>query len=298
MKIPKKYWQIAKRLSTAQLQREDDDSDIINEADLFNIDIGKRGRNCFLGYYSLEGLKLVFEKYGVIDDLKKIGFNKIIYDLDTADPYLHRLTLYNQHKTPRDMLVEIVLKKQSIIIDMPFENALNGKSFETLAIEWMGMQNPYSQFTRKRPQLPGQKYPGLGLASKAVELLMIMCWRLNLAGLINTPDHYHNAYVYSRIFFYLNPLYQARLSALVRDLKKYPLDMIAWAIEWGAVYDQVQNKPLEWFVGKQIVPFNEQLKKLFNSKEYKQYVKENMSKLKYTLDKEKYYNIVKERKTR
>lgn len=296
MKITKKYWQIAKRLTTAQLQKEDQESGILSESDLFYLDIGKRRRNCFLGYYSLKGLKLVFEKYGVIDDLKKLGFDKIIYDLDTNDPYLHRLTLYNQRQTPHDMLVEIKLKKENITIDMPFQTVLNGKSFETLAIEWMSMQNPYAQFTKKRPQLPGQKHPGLGLASKAVELLMIMCWRLNLAGLINTPDHYHNAFMYSRIFFYLNPLYQAKLLALARDLKRYPLDMIAWAIEWGLVYDQVQNQPLEWFVGKQIVPFNDKLKELFNSKEYKDYVRENMSRFKYRLDKKKYYDKVMERK--
>ena len=89
---------------------------------------------------------------------------------------------------------------------MPFDTEYNGKSYETIAIEWMSLQNPYGEFTKDRPQLPGQQKPGLGVASKAVELLIIMAWRLNLSGLLNTPDHYHNAYLYSRIFYYLNPL--------------------------------------------------------------------------------------------
>ncbi len=268
MIVPKKYWQIAKRLTTAQLQKETIDDRIINETDLFNLDIGRRGRNFFLGFYSLEGLKLAFEKYDVLKALKEKGFTDIIYDLDTSDPYVHRLTLFNEKKTKNDILIELVLKKYNVIIDMPFSTQLNGKCFETVAIEWMCLQNPYSDFTKKRPRLPGQRFPGLGLASKSVELLMIMSWRLNLAGLVNTPDHYHNAYLYSKIFYYLDPELQARLLAIARDLKGQSLDKIAWAIEWDAVNDLNTGKPLKWLAGKQIVPFNKELKKLFQFQIY------------------------------
>jgi hypothetical protein len=291
MIVPKRYWQIAKRLTTAQLQKDDGDDQIINESDLFNLDIGRRGRNFFLGFYSLEGLKLAFEKYEVIRALNEKGFKDIVYDLDTSDPYVHRLTLFNKQKCKDDILIELVLKKYNVVIDMPFKTPLNGKCFETVAIEWMCLQNPYVDFSKKRPRLPGQKFPGLGLASKSVELLMIMSWRLNLAGLVNTPDHYHNAYLYSKIFYYLNPEFQARLMAIARDLKSYPLDTIAWAIEWDAVLDLTTGKPLKWMVGKQIVPFNNDLKRLFDSREYNKIVKTKMKDHKFKLDIEKFNEI-------
>ena len=177
---------------------------------------------------------------------------------------------------------------------MPFEHELNGKKFETLSIEWMAMQNPKKQFSKQRPRLPGQQYPGLGLASKAIELLMILAWRLKLCGLLNSPENYHNAYLYSRIFFYLNPENQARLLALKRDTQKYPLADVAWALEWGLIKDLNSAKPLQWPAGKQIVPLNGELKSLFNSRLYRQYVKEHLKNFRYELDYKKY----KERKRR
>lgn len=294
MNVPKKYWQIAKRLSSVQLQKQDDDGSIISEADLFNINIGRRGHNFFLGYYSLEGIKLAFEKYDVLKKIAEKGFTNLEYEFDTDDPYVHRLIIYNQKKLQENKLIELVLKKYSITIDMPFDTKFNGKSYETIAIEWMSLQNPYGEFTKDRPQLPGQQKPGLGVASKAVELLIIMAWRLNLCGLLNTPDHFHNAYLYSRIFYYLNPDYQARLLALMRDLNKYPLDVMAWAMEWDAVYDLNLNKPAKWHVGKQMVPLNTDLKGLFNSREYKNIVKKRMKEYNFKLDIEK-YNDIKER---
>jgi hypothetical protein len=291
MNISKKYWQIARRLNSVQLQKQNNDNRIISEKDLFNINIGKRGHGFFLGFYSLEGMKLALEKYGVVHELQRKGFLNLIYEFDTDDPFVHRLIIYNEKKTQKNMLIELVLKKYNVIIDMPFDTKYNGRNYETIAIEWMCLQNPYGRFSKERPKMPGQDNPGLGIATKAVELLMIMAWRLNLFGLVNTPDHYHNAYLYSKIFYYLDPEYQARLMALARDLKKFPLDVAAWAIELGAVYDKAHNRSFKWFTGKQIVPLHKDLKTLFNSNEYHRIVKNKMNNYNFILDMEKYQSI-------
>jgi hypothetical protein len=86
--------------------------------------------------------------------------------------------------------------------------------------------------------------------------------------------------------------------ALARDLNKYPLDMIAWSIEWETIRDLSQNKPLKWQVGKQIVPFNCELKSLFESKSYKQMVKEKMKELMFEIDIEKYNQIKEKRRSK
>jgi hypothetical protein len=288
MKVPKSYWIIARRLTTAQLQKTDPERNSIDEADLFNINIGRRGHGFFLGYYSSEGLKLALEKYGLIEILSNKGFKNIIFILDTNDPYVHRLSLYDESQRPENLLIELVLKKQTITIDMPFKTKLNGKRFETLSIEWMCLQNPRAKFTSQRPQLPGQNYPGLGIASKAVELLMITSWRLNLAGLLNSPQQYHNAFLYSRIFYYLDPNDQARLLAMARDTGKYPLNTVAWAMEHGAIQDEVLGEPAKWITSKQIVPLDRELKKVFNSREYDKYVRQKSKDYRYNLDLDKF----------
>jgi hypothetical protein len=54
------------------------------------------------------------------------------------------------------------------------------------------------------------------------------------------------------------------------------------------------DKPVKWQVGKQIVPVHQDLKDLFNSKEYKNTVNQKMKKYKFKLNIEK-YNKIKEK---
>ena len=286
MEIPKKYWQIAKRLSTAQLQREKSDTGFFDETDLFRVNLGKRSTSYFLGYYSEEGLKLALGKYGITKELEERGFKNLVFRVDTSDPYVHRLTIYDSSPDPKNMLVEVLLKKERKKLELPFEHKMNGYAFNVLAIEWMCMQNPRMPFSKERPRLPGQNHPGLGMASKAVIILMLIAWRLRLAGLVNTPDHYHNAYLYSQIFYYLNPDMQARLVALNRDTKKYELVKVAWALEWGALIDEKTGKPEVWRAAPQVVPLDRKLKDFFNSSAYRKYVKEKSKEYKFRLDQE------------
>ena len=287
-KVPKRYWRIAKRLSIAELQKLDNSESFFSEKDLFEVNIGQRSEGLFLGFYSKKGIQTALQRYGLIKELEEKGFKNLIFEMDTSDPYIHRLVIYDGKKSASRLLIEVVLRKKMVEIEMPFRTHLNGKVFETLAIEWLCMQNPDESFSPKRPRLPGQQFPGLGMASRAVEILIITAWRLNLAGLLNTPDHFHNAYLYSRIFYYLDPVIQARFKALCRDLKNYSVYDISWAIEWGAVIDENTGRPMEWLIGEQMVPLFSDLKKLFDSKEYKEMVEMKSKEFKFSMDFKKF----------
>ncbi len=288
-RLNKKYWQIAKRLSTAQLQLDSYDDAYITDMDLFNTESGGRGHNFFLGFYSHKGFELIVRKYGILKTLEEIGFKNVEYKIDTSDLYIHKVTFYDKKR----MLIEAVLKRESKTLDLPFYPKADGKRITILSIEWLSMQNPDADFSIERPRLPGQQYPGLGLASRAVELLMIAAWRLKLAGLVNKPQQYHNAFLYSKIFYYLNPEHQAKLMAISRDTKRYPLNKTAWAVEWGALIDEVENKPFVWSASEQIVPLDIELKKAFNSWEYRRLVKKLSEKYKFRIDEDKYIKIKK-----
>jgi hypothetical protein len=171
---------------------------------------------------------------------------------------------------------------------MPYPCPLNGKTYLGLTIDWLCVQNLLGSFSKDRPQLPGQKYPGLGFSSIVVELLMIICWRLNLAGLINIPEFYHNAVFYSKIFHYLDPLDQAKFLALNRTFSKYPLDKVSWAIDWGCVTDLNENQPFTWFVKRQVVPLEKDIKQMYQSKDYRDFVNSKANSYRYILDENKY----------
>lgn len=283
-----KYWCIAKRLHTNQLQKKSSNKLNFSETDLFKTDIGQRGGDYFLGFYSEDGILAALKKYGIYNLLKKKGFNNVFTTIDTSDIYKHKLAIYFEKKDVDHLLFEVVLRKEYVKISMPFDNELQNKKFEVLVIDWMSMQNPLKDFTEDRPQLPGQKYPGLGFSHVAIKLLMIMNWRLNLAGLLNIPEHYHNACFYSKVFYYVNPNTQAIFNALQSQFKNYNLSKLTWAMDWGCILDVHENKPFKWIIDKQLVPMDTKLKKLFFGSVYKNYVSEQRSKYQFKFDQEKY----------
>jgi hypothetical protein len=283
-----KYWLIAKRLQTEQLQRLKLSELDFLEKSMFNLDLGRRGSTFFLGYYSEEGIKLALNKYGVYKKLKQRGFNNVLTVIDTSDPYRHKITVYHNKQNQDNIIVELVLRKDFFTIKMPFTCPLNGKTYLGLTIDWLCVQNLLGSFTDQRPQLPGQKFPGLGFSSVVVELLMIICWRLNLAGLINIPEYYHNAVFYSKIFYYLDPLDQAKFLALSRAFENMPLHKLSWAVDWGCISEKGSGQTFTWFVKQQIVPLEKDLKNMFKLKDYSDYVNEKAKAYKFTFDEKKY----------
>ena len=286
-----KYWLIAKRLQTEQLQRLNLSELDFFEKSMFNLDLGRRGSTFFLGYYSEEGIKLALHKYGVYKKLQQHGFQNVVTIIDTSDPYRHKITIYHNQQHQNNIIIELVLRKDFFTIRMPYPCPFNGKTYLGLTIDWLCIQNLLGSFDQDRPQLPGQKYPGLGFSAVVVELLMIICWRLNLAGLINIPEFYHNAVFYSKIFYYLDPLDQARYLALNQSLGKYPLDKISWAIDWGCVTEIGDQQPFTWFVKQQIVPLEKDLKQMYKSKEYRDFVSTQAKSFRFVLDENKYEEL-------
>jgi len=141
--IPKKAWLTAKRLTTSKLQKKSNDEELNLEEDLFSLNIGKRGSDFFLGFYSEAGIEIALRKYGILKVLIEKGFKNIIFKIDTIDPYVHRFVLYDKKVDPKNQIVDVVLRKDVIKNDLPFDCEANGKSYEMLIIEWMLMQNPY-----------------------------------------------------------------------------------------------------------------------------------------------------------
>ena len=293
MKRYNKFWRIAKRLHKEQLQHTPAGDLSFSDEDLFQLDIGKRGGDLFLGFYSKEGIRLALEKYGIYKLLEKKGFSALKTEVDTSEPYKHRIMIYREIKNQKNLIIELVLRKQFVNLNMPFNCELNGRHYSNLAIDWLRIQNPDGKFTTNRPQLPGQLYPGLGLGWAVLELLLIVCWRLKLAGLVNIPDHYHNAYIYSKVFYYVNPDVQAQFETLRRTFRDMPLNKISWGVEWGCVYDVNLNQTFKWLVNQQIIPIDQGLKQVFSGNSYKNFVKERMRYYNFVFDESKYLECTK-----
>ncbi len=286
-KRTKKLQRISRRLTTHQLRRLQEKDIDLNSTSLFQREDAQRASPFFLGYYSPTGIEYALDKYGLFDMMREAGFDDLKLTINTKDPYKQRIALHYERKDADHLLGELVVKKRHITIYPPFPSLLYGRNFEVIAVEWLCMQNPKAEFPPDKPRLPGQKHPGLGLGEMIMEILIIMCGRLRTAGLLNTPEHFHNAQMYSSHFRYIEPREEGKRMAIVRNLlSEYSLSQISWAIDLNCVREN--DQPFCWQGKDQIIPLDRDLKEYFAGREYLDIVNETYTQFHFQLDQAKW----------
>ena len=149
--------------------------------------------------------KHAFFRYGILDYIRRLSYSPVEVEIDTTREG-DRLRIFGVFQGNRHKLCEFIAEKQQI------------EEQEMLYIHWLNLQNPRAQFSNKRPQLPGQEAPGLGLAKEASALITQLAERLRFAGVAFQPAWFHIAYAMRRKFTFLDPNSQGLFEALVRDL--------------------------------------------------------------------------------
>lgn len=184
-----------------------------------------------LGAFTAENLELIFERVGLLRHLSRMGFSGFRTEIDEASPG-ERFRLFGHVADEEHVLIEAVVEKKRLA------------SSEVLYIHWMTLRNPKAAFSDKRPALPGQEVPGLGLMREMGELFARMAKNLKLPAVAFRPAWYHMAYAARTHFQYLDPLHQGRFEAMVRDLHKMPLREVTLAVAQGRV--RMNGLPYEW----------------------------------------------------
>jgi hypothetical protein len=188
-------------------------------------------RRLLLGYYTEAGLEHSLYRYGVLAYLQRLGYSSFRVAIDKANPG-DRARLYGEAGGEEHVLVELVLQKRRVA------------GHEVLYVHWLHMRNPLARFSESRPRLPGQEVPGLGLAREFGELLALIARRLELAGVVLRPAHYHTAFPARHNFKFVEPARQGRFEAMVRDLAGVPLLEVTRAVAEGRVL--MNGEPYAW----------------------------------------------------
>ncbi len=288
VRLSKKYRRIYHRLTNFELQKTSDDEKLISSEDIFGELTEKKRPHLFLNFYSELGIKKALDTYGVFEMLEKKGFHDFIVKIDTDDPYRHILKVYFEKEQKDHLLGEMYARMKVFIAKPTFSADIANEKFNLIFIEWISLQNSSACFTKHRPPLPGQSYPGLRIGRKVLDILINMAIRLKSDGLLNTPEHYHNAVFYSKCFFYFNPETQGQLLAMQRDFKQYRLDQAAWAVELNCIVEKNTQDYWEWGADEQVLPVSYRMEKYFDSDEYKRRVSEAKNKYHFTIEREKY----------
>jgi len=244
---PPEYRKIAGLLRSSQLTAEPAGNDwSLSEADL----IPGAGPRRFLGYYSLHGVELALERYGFMDRLRALGHDDVRVELDPGDGQTVRLTS-NAPDGGSHLLVELRVRRDRTTL----------QGMELLAVEWLLLQNPGARFSARRPALPGQTHPGLGLVRETTAILVLACERLQLDGVSFVPAHYHVAVQASRFFRFVDDAQALRFAALRRLLEDRPLTEAARLLEEGRVVDADSKQAVRWQPGAMVHPVSTRLRR-------------------------------------
>jgi acetoin utilization deacetylase AcuC-like enzyme len=184
-----------------------------------------------LGFYTASGMEHALYRYGIFEMLERMGYRNFRAEFDSVG-LGERVRVHGEAAGDEVLLVELILEKRRVL------------GVEVLYVHWLSLRNPKAQFSDRRPRLPGQEVPGLGLAREAGTMLARMAIRLSLGGVVFRPAHFHTAYAARHAFTFIDPERQGRFEALVRDLKPLPLLEATLAISEGRV--SMNDVPYVW----------------------------------------------------
>ncbi len=226
--IAARFARVSERISPAELTESGELSAEEIEEEL---GIRPRRQRILLGFYTVPGLEHALYRYGIFDHLERLGFRQFRAEFD-APGAGERVRVLGQAGGEEHLLIEVVLERRHLA------------DVDVLYVHWVSLRNPRAQFSDRRPRLPGQDVPGLGISREIVTMLALMATRLGLAGLVFRPSHFHVAFAARHEFRFLDPRRQGRFEALMRDLAGVPLLEATLAVSAGKVL--MNGAPYAW----------------------------------------------------
>ena len=223
-----RFARLARELSPAELT---DTGDLTTEELEEALGIRPSRQRLLLGYYTAAGLEHALFRFGVLEQLERLGYRHFRVGFDTTG-LGERLRLYGEADAQEHVLVEMVLEKRRVA------------GLEVLFVHWVSLRHPLARFSERRPQLPGQDVPGLGLAREAATMLARIAVRLGLGGVVFRPTWLHTAFPARHEFTFVDPARQGRFEALLRDLREVPLLELTRAAAEGRIL--MNGAPYVW----------------------------------------------------
>jgi acetoin utilization deacetylase AcuC-like enzyme len=251
-----------RRLGEAARDAEATDADrsfALTEEDLVGLTPGAASPPRFLGYFSRHAVEVLLERSGILAQLRSKGFRALRVELDARDGLGHTLRVVCED-APEDLLMELRAERSRRAVP----------EMEVVAVEWLLLQNPRAGFSDRRPRLPGQQHPGLGLLRDIMGWLVVVCERHGLDGIFFTTVHYHLAAQSRSLVRFLHAADEGRLRAFEAALRGLSLAEAAAAVTEGRVIDDATGEPVKWTAVPAVMPVSERLEALVTGPAYEE----------------------------
>jgi len=126
--------------------------------------------------------------------------------------------------------------------------------------------------------------PGLGLLYDILSILVVVCERMELDGVLFVPSHFHLAVQGRRILRGLDPADEATLRQIIRLVEGLPLGSALEAIELGKIRSLETGETIGWRPLSMVMPTSERLRQELESEAYERAVEQEMSGLRWVLE--------------
>ena len=260
---------------------------LIGEKDILSDLIEEKATSLFLGRFSMTEVQAVLGKKNFYREAKNRGLLPLAFDLDSSEYPVQRLRIFYEEKDPDKLIVDLKIREGRLSPKPYLHLPPEFFEYDYLVLEWLTLQNPRLSFSGKRPPLPGQQHPGLGLRKKVVDVFVYLARLLRKDGLLAFPAYFHNAVLFSRFFYFLNPKKMAEVLAIEKAFPKIPFKHLAWIVYLNCLREE-EGRAYEWKAEEQVYPIHKELKGYFDSRKYKNLLKQNLKGRSFTIDWEGY----------
>jgi hypothetical protein len=225
-----------------------------------------------LGSISRYVVELQLEQYGILPRLWALGFRSLRVALGADEGAGDNLTV-SCDDVAEERLIELRVSR--------CRRAVPG--YEVLSLEWLLLQNPRVAFSQRRPPLPGQRHPGLGLLKEILGWLVLLCEEQGLDGISFVAAHYHIAMQSRRLVRLLHPEHEARLRALETALTGLSLAEATVVLAEGRVREAALATHVGWEPVTCVLPVSARLLDRLSGTDYDKAVQRESARFAFRL---------------
>ena len=251
--------------------------------------------NLFLGRFSKDDLMGLLDEAGLLKLLTEQGFDNPVLEIDASDVLKHRATVYDGEVSPDRMLIDVRLREGVFRADNSYVEGMEDlRSISMILIDWLTLQNPRKDFSTGKQRLVHQRKPGLGIFYEFAKLVDLFSTIAGKEGVMDVPEHYHGALLYSKLFHFWNPAMEGKLMAMKRDFADMPLYEATWAVFLDCCINADTGEVEKWSPGEQIKPVSDRMKAYFSHHDYKRQVEAAAGSFHFWIDKDKFAKAIAE----
>ncbi|MCB1142822.1 MAG: hypothetical protein KDK54_11315 [Leptospiraceae bacterium] len=176
------------------------------------------------------------EESGTFKSLKKRYYFSPLVKFNFSDPLDNKVMIHDEKNR---ILINLRFSRKEI------ELTKNVHEISVLSIDWLMTQNV--KFKNKTKKLySGQEFPGLNIFNELSRFFEMIYKESGFLGISNTPEYFHDAFLFKNHFKYIDPIVQGEFLAIFNSFKGLSLRKISSEIHSNRIIELSKNEIFQW----------------------------------------------------